>query len=230
MTALDFATGKGVTVDRVRLALREAFPGEIFNRHISLRDDQIAALAGVGENKKQDRAKAQRQAAPRRNTAADSTVEIGARHITVERSEALQQRATQRTAQTRRRAFPAITLAGIRRQAITWLIAGIVLGHAALIWYDCTVLWATPGIIGGGMAFMIVLATILVSTDMGKGYTQQAGMWTVLVIDIGAWWVHFPTFIRYSSIGIWETRVLCGFICLFSYLALVLFQTYRNEQ
>lgn len=205
MTAIIYAEQAGISVDRIRQVLRENFPDEIFSRHAPLREDQIAALRGGITRTKKRSNQETKQPAEKPTPSPRLTV----RTITEKR--------------------PAFSFAKIRSSIFDFLIAGIVIGHAGLIWYDCSVLWSTPGIIGGGMAFMIVLATVLVSTDTGKYATAQAGLYTVLLIDAGAWFVHYPTFSRFATIGEIETGVLCGFICLFSFLSLVIFQTSRSE-
>lgn len=100
----------------------------------------------------------------------------------------------------------------------------IVVGHAALIWYDCASQWGTPGLIGGSIAFLIVMAALLVSTDSSRVRTSQSALWFVFVVDAAAWNVHYPTFRQYADIGDIQTGAFAAFLCLFSWVALYLYR------
>lgn len=108
------------------------------------------------------------------------------------------------------------------------LLVATVLGHAGLIWYDCSVQWDTPGQIGGGMAFVIVTASLLIATDPTRTRTSSFAMWFVALIDLGAWWVHFPTFQR-AGIDDVITGVFAAFLCAASWVALYLYRDYRID-
>ena len=114
--------------------------------------------------------------------------------------------------------------AKFRAGAIDVLLACIVAGHALLIWYDCTTLWGTPGLIGGGISLLIVLAALLFSMDSNLPRTSGSAMWFVFFVDCGAFWVHYPTFQRSATIGNNETIALCIFLCGMSFAALYLFR------
>ena len=114
--------------------------------------------------------------------------------------------------------------AKFRAGAIDILLACIVAGHALLIWYDCTTLWGTPGLIGGGISLLIVLAALLFSMDSNLPRTSGSAMWFVFFVDCGAFWVHYPTFQRSATIGNNETIALCIFLCGMSFAALYLFR------
>lgn len=117
----------------------------------------------------------------------------------------------------------------IRRFTFNAVCLAIVLGHAALIWYDCAALWQTAGQIGGGLAFLFVVCCVLLATDATRVRTSAAALWIVAGVDIAAWWVHYPVFTRqmtaYDIKA--ETGVLCAVICALSFFALVL---YRDEK
>ena len=111
-----------------------------------------------------------------------------------------------------------------RVNALDALLIGIVIGHAGLIWYDCGVQWLTPGVIGGGLAFAIILAALILASDSTKNRTSEAALYFVLLVDGAAWWVHYPTFQQYAGIGNVETGMFAGFLCLCSWFALFLFR------
>ena len=122
--------------------------------------------------------------------------------------------------------FPQI--ATVRRTALDVLLIGIVIGHAGLIWYDCAAMWGEPGQIGGGLAFCIVLAAVMLATDSSKNITSQYALFLALLVDVGAYWVHFPTFQTYSVPDA-ITSVLCVFLCAMSFGALFLYRHQKNN-
>lgn len=116
----------------------------------------------------------------------------------------------------------------IRRFALDALLIVIAAGHAILIWYDCFTLWGTPGLIGGGLAFGIVLATIMLATDPTKNVTSQYALLFALVVDAGAFWVHYPVFSEYDAPeGV--TAALCVFLCAMSWGSLFLYRHQKNN-
>lgn len=122
--------------------------------------------------------------------------------------------------------FPQI--ATVRRTALDVLLIGIVIGHAGLIWYDCAAMWGEPGQIGGGLAFCIVLAAVMLATDTAKNITSQYALFLAFLVDVGAYWVHFPTFQTYSVPDA-ITSVLCVFLCAMSFGALFLYRHQKNN-
>lgn len=115
-------------------------------------------------------------------------------------------------------------IAALRNIVFDITCIAIVVGHAALIWYDCTSQWGTPGLIGGSIAFLIVMAALLVSTDASRVRTSASALWFVFFVDAAAWFVHFPTFQQYADIGDIETGAFAAFLCLFSWVALYLYR------
>lgn len=98
----------------------------------------------------------------------------------------------------------------------------IVLGHAALIWYDCSVLWATPGKIAGGIVFMLILAGVsLMGRERAKSVSDDL-LWFVWLLDGLAIFVHYPTFWHSATIGYqfgireFETWAMSGVVCVCS--------------
>lgn len=110
-----------------------------------------------------------------------------------------------------------------RAFALDAILVSVVAGHALLIWYDCAIQWGTPGTIGGGLAFAIVLAALLLATDETRARTSGAALYFVLCVDIAAWWVHFPTFQR-PGVPDEITGVFAGFLCAASWVALYLYR------
>lgn len=122
--------------------------------------------------------------------------------------------------------FPDIST--VRRFALDCLLIGIVVGHAGLIWYDCADLWEMPGRIGGGLAFFIIVAALMLSTDPTKNITSQIALFLAFLVDVGAWFVHRPVFETYRVDGT-VTDVLCVFLCLMSFGALLIYRHQKNN-
>lgn len=102
-----------------------------------------------------------------------------------------------------------------------------VVAHAVLIWYDCIVLWPGkmaigPGMIGGGMAFIFQMAALVSAFDDTRGRTSGYALFVILLVDIAAGFLHYPTFIQGSEVGETVTMVFCGFVCLLSFSSLYL--------
>jgi len=112
----------------------------------------------------------------------------------------------------------------IRRAAFDLTCISIVFGHAVLIWYDCAAMWGTPGLIAGGIAFLVVLATLLIATDNTRERTSETALWVVFLIDVSAWWIHYPTFLRSANIGEVQTGALAALLCAFSFAALYIYR------
>ena len=110
-----------------------------------------------------------------------------------------------------------------RAFALDAILVSVVAGHALLIWYDCAIQWETPGTIGGGLAFAIVAAALLLATDETRARTSGAALYFVLCVDVAAWWVHFPTFQR-PGVPDEITGVFAGFLCAASWVALYLYR------
>ena len=105
------------------------------------------------------------------------------------------------------------------------LCIGIVMGHAILIAYDCAALWATPGLIGGGLAFMLQCLALLYSRNQDKVRTSGTALWVVGFVDFCAWFVHYPTFSESAAdVSPIVTGSLCALLCFFSFIALYLYR------
>lgn len=109
------------------------------------------------------------------------------------------------------------------RMVSFWILCVLVsMGHAGLIWYDCATLWKIPGIIAGGIVFVLIGAGIvLMSGDKLKGTTSDM-MWFVIFLDIFAVFVHVPSFTNSADVaymrGAGEIHIwfLSAIICLCS--------------
>lgn len=116
---------------------------------------------------------------------------------------------------------------GLAFQSVCVLIA---LAHAVLIWYDMATLWIMPGKIAGGLAFLMVVATLIVCTDKRQIEVSENMVWLAWLIDGAAGFIHYKTF-WYSNrvkggLGVTEVEtVACAaFICLFSAAAIYFFR------
>ena len=120
------------------------------------------------------------------------------------------------------------SISTVRAFMLDCILIGIVIGHAGLIWYDCADLWDVPGQIGGGLAFFIIVAAVMLSTDPAKNITSQIALCLAFLVDLAAWWVHFPVFQTYS-VDDDITKVLCGFLCAMSFGALLIYRHQKNN-
>lgn len=112
----------------------------------------------------------------------------------------------------------------VRRWGFYLGCMAIVFGHAALIWYDCADRWKVPGMIGGGVVLLIVLVSVIISTDPTKNRTSSYAVTFVFFVDFAAYFVHYPVFSDSANIGSIETGIFCAFICACSWVALFLFR------
>ncbi len=112
----------------------------------------------------------------------------------------------------------------------------IVVFHAGLIAYDVAFLWGVPGMIAGGLAFLTVIATLIICTDKKQEDVSQDMVWFVWLIDAAAGVVHFRTFNFAVSVkggmGVEriETIAFAVFTCLFSAAALYFFRASQFKQ
>lgn len=118
----------------------------------------------------------------------------------------------------------AFSIEALRGTVFDVVCISIVVGHASLIWYDCATQWGTPGAIGGGLAFLIVMAALIISTDASRVRTSSSALWFVFFVDAAAWFVHYPTFQMYADIGDTETGAFAAFLCLSSWVALYIYR------
>lgn len=220
MTAEQFATQYNRPLDSVRMKLRRINPGVRFDRFAELSDRTIEQLLNDKRKKsgeqyaeqpaeKMKRAKRARTIRREQPEADQPAEQYGLQTITIEQPEAAEQ--------------SGFDIGTIRGHFLSFVLLSVVLGHAALIWYDCSDLWGEPGTIGGGVAFLIILAAVLLATDETRIRTSGTALWFVFLIDICAWWVHFPTFQR---IGVSDvvTGCFCAFLCACSWAALFLYR------
>ena len=105
--------------------------------------------------------------------------------------------------------------------------AAYAIVHAVLIWYDCIVLWPGkttigPGMIGGGLAFIFQMGVLVLAFDDTRGRTSSYALFVLMLVAIGAIFLHYPTFVQGSEVGQTVTMVFCGFVCLLSFSSLYL--------
>ena len=215
MTAEQFATQYNRPLDSVRMKLRRIQPGVRFDRFAELSERTIQALLNdkrkkSGEQYAEQPAEKMKRAKRARTIQQEQPAEqYGLQPVNIEQTEAAEQSGLDFTV--------------IRGHFLSFVLLSVVLGHAGLIWYDCGALWNEPGTIGGGVAFLIILAAVLLATDETRIRTSGTALWFVFLIDICAWWVHFPTFQR---IGVSDviTGCFCAFLCACSWAALYLYR------
>lgn len=121
-----------------------------------------------------------------------------------------------------------ITIAQVRTFLFDLLLFLIIFGHALLIWYDCSESWGIPGQIAGGMSFLIVAATVIVATDASKNITSEMAVWFDLVLCAGSFFVHYPTFLKYSTVDPKVTMCLCIVIPTISWVSLYFYRHSKN--
>ena len=100
----------------------------------------------------------------------------------------------------------------------------IVIAHAALIWHSALI-WGVSGMIGGGIIFLIQIAAVSISSVAEKNRTSEFAILFVCLIDIAAWFIHYPAFIQENSlINPITTGFACAFLCASSFTALYLYR------
>lgn len=203
ITAKDIAKSEGVDIATIRHRWNAVFAKGTFDQNAILSMDQVQAISRNGKAKKSPEPK----------------VKI-AKPIVVNQPEP----AAEPVPPARQK----IGLDDVRRFLVSAILIGIVLCHAGLIWYDCSTLWETAGQIGGGAVFLVVVAAVMLAADREQYYTSESALWFVLLIDIAAWWVHFPVF-RTPLVSDTITGALCAFLCACSWIALYLYRL-KNTQ
>lgn len=198
ITAKDVAKKEGVNIATIRHRWNAAFAKGTFNQNAPLSPEQVAAIS---RNSSQVIAKPIRQP-------------IVHKPVPAVKSEPP--------------ARQKIELADARKFAVSAILISIVICHACLIWYDCSMLWETAGMIGGGAVFLIVIAAVMLAADRDQYYTSEAALYFIFLIDVAAWWVHMPVF-KTPLVSDLITGVLCGFLCACSWTALYLYRL-KNTQ
>lgn len=106
----------------------------------------------------------------------------------------------------------------------SWICLAIVIAHAALIWHSALI-WGVSGMIGGGIIFLIQIAAVSISSVAEKNRTSEFALLFVCLIDIAAWFIHYPAFIQENSlINPITTGFACAFLCASSFTALYLYR------
>ena len=123
-----------------------------------------------------------------------------------------------------------LTMPKLSAPGISWSLLAIVYCHAVLIAYDATILWGYPGAFAGVVALLFVHAAVMVATQPKYIDTSTVAVWLVSLIDFGAWFLHYPTFLPMSKTGEFETKVFCGFVCGCSFAALWLYRYFNTEK
>ena len=208
-TAEELAKQEGVSVDAIRARWNAQFREKPFDRFREMTPDELREIA------RKDSAKispfVSRKNSAKRTKRVNSTL-----------PPAPEAKASPVAAPKERKTFRE-NMDTFRAFALDAILVSVVAGHALLIWYDCAIQWETPGTIGGGLAFAIVAAALLLATDETRARTSGAALYFVLCVDIAAWWVHYPTFQR-PGVPDEITGVFAGFLCAASWVALYLYR------
>lgn len=207
MTVEQYAEMHGKQTDAVQVKLRRMFRGEKFSLDSELSAEHLAALSV-------DRRKSGKQS----ETKPAKVRATVAREVLAVTPVVAREKVVRQYTQKRR-----ISIESIRAGLLSAILLAVIIGHGALIWYDCATLWGTAGLIGGGVVFLIVLAAVLLASDETRVRTSGTALYFALCIDICAWWVHFPTFQR-PDVSDVITGALCAFLCACSWIALYLYR------
>jgi len=207
-TPAELAKKEGVSVDAIRARWKAEFREVPFDRNRAISPEQMAKISR--EITRNEPAKSSPRSAKKAKRV-NSTIPPAPGANVLPAADP-KPRKTFRESMDTFRAF-----------ALDAILVSVVAGHALLIWYDCAIQWGTPGTIGGGLAFAIVLAALLLATDETRARTSGAALYFVLCVDIAAWWVHFPTFQR-PGVPDEITGVFAGFLCAASWVALYLYR------
>lgn len=214
MTPKEIAERLDVGTDAVRMKYRRMFPNRPFDVNESLPSEIYIRLLSDGRRSGKHQVK---KSSP--ITVKDVAEKFNVPpHISSMREDRKQ--APPKPAKDWKRR---ISVESIRAAMLSVILLAVVIGHGALIWYDCATLWGTAGLIGGGVVFLIVLAAVLLAADESRVRTSGTALYFALCIDISAWWVHFPTFQR-PDVSDVITGALCAFLCACSWIALFLYR------
>lgn len=111
------------------------------------------------------------------------------------------------------------------RVVALFFAGGIVVGHGALIWYDCALLWYAPGFIAGLVVFLMIVFGMLVMATKGMKEVAETMTWVVWTLEGAAIFVHVPSFTANASqayargLGELHTWLLSAIICICSIAA-----------
>lgn len=214
-TFLDIAKQKGQPIGSVARAYNRKFPDRKFRQSNFLSDDELSFFLGQPDIKKPD-------------NPTISTKQKTDKPETVSEKQPIIYDIWPGDVSEKEKGKEAEKTVNYRQWAFDILMVAIVIGHAGLIWYDCNSLWNTPGMIGGGLAFLMVLGALIIATDRDKMETSQDALYFVFVVDCAAGFAHFAVFSEKSKMGEWPTGIFSVFICLCSFTALYLFRNSKN--
>lgn len=108
----------------------------------------------------------------------------------------------------------------------------IVVGHAGLVWYDMSLLWSTPGKIGGGIVFAFILSGMVLMAEKSEQMAEvrENMLWAVGALEALAVVVHRGAFSRNAGeaynagFGVEYIWALSAVICLCSIGATIFYQ------
>jgi uncharacterized DUF497 family protein len=235
MTILEFCNAENKSLSTARANLKKHGIG--FDRHRAITDAERDIIRGAkpaeAPRKKQTQTRAKTIASAAQELRAD--VESYAHDFTRNVAQELAQVTREVDAQDAPRKERRLKMLRRRQRvnaARAWsfdiLMGGIAVGHAALIWYDCSRLWHTPGTIGGGLSFGMVLGALVIATDRKKMETSENALYFVFLVDFLAGFAHYAVFSKDTTLDWWATAIFSAFICLCSFVALYLFRNSKN--
>lgn len=116
--------------------------------------------------------------------------------------------------------------------AFVVLAFAIVVGHAGLVWYDMSLLWSTPGKIGGGVVFAFILSGMVLMAEKSEQMAdvRENMLWAVGALEALAVVVHRGAFSRNAGeaynagFGVEYIWALSAVICLCSIGATIFYQ------
>ena len=108
----------------------------------------------------------------------------------------------------------------------------LVIGHAALIWFDMATLWAMPGKIGGGIAFLFIFSGMILMSERSEKMVliRENMLWAIGTLEALAVVVHHAAFYHNASVaysvGLGSAALwgLVSVICLLSIGATIFYQ------
>lgn len=201
-------TDNGISYDAFRMAFR-SLGLKNFGKKRVLTVAELSQIENYPFRKQKDKPKPKENKTPRTYTVEPSAPE-------------------KPKVETGRAKFEWPTASKVRAVAFNIIAVGVVVGHGALIWYECNKLWGGVGFFGGLVVFMVVLLAVLLASDPSKNRTSSYALWFMACVDTAAYWVHYPSFVNYSIDDAVRMGV-CIFICACSFIALLLFRDYKLD-
>lgn len=118
--------------------------------------------------------------------------------------------------------FPSFTL--------QHFLSAVIYGHTALVWYEVSAIFSTPGFIAGVILAAMKHAALTVCKDTKTSSMQDGVIAAVFFLDTLSWWAHWQAFreampVRFlDQVGqsgvLWASGILAAVVSVCAFLSL----------